>query len=608
MQPTKNTLGKALLLGLAVLVVLSALPDPAGAGNPRSAFYSADPSRIFWFIHISDTHIGARGSTDSGNLSWLVNTAKSVINPSFIVASGDLTDSTNGSLFGIPNGPYQKEWDEYRSIITGAMTDASSVFYDIPGNHDAYNDRDFAYYLNNSIQGRATRNKQLSWTKDYGFGKYHFLGVNTCDNTGAGFSVFWPFGDYAGLDGEELQFINAELAANSDAALTLVFGHHPIADTGASDDTWLNYGHTEFVLDLGSFGVSEYGYGHTHDFSETLFDGDTRTGNMPGDGICYFNLASLGKSSSNQFSVVAVDCNGISIATQAVKTWPVVLITAPVNNKIGVAANPYSYTIPNSPTNPIRALVFDPGTVSQVRFRIDGAATWLSMTQSGDNPKLWQAVWDASGVSGGSHTIEVQATGTTVRNDIITVTVTTANAAPVARGDSYTTDQGVTLDVPAPGVLGNDSDADGHLLTASLSGGPSHGALTFLSDGSFNYVPNTGYSGPDSFVYSASDGQAASVATVSITVSGSTGPDTVAILKAAYRTKTKQLTVEATSTAQPGAVLTVFGNGTINYGTMTFNTTSQRYSLVKKVSEAPSSVTVTSDRRGSADLAVTVTK
>jgi VCBS repeat-containing protein len=230
------------------------------------------------------------------------------------------------------------------------------------------------------------------------------------------------------------------------------------------------------------------------------------------------------------------------------------------------------------------------------------------MARSADNPKLWQAVWDASGVSGGSHTIEVQATGTTVRSDIISVTVNAANSAPVARGDSYMTDQGIFLTVPAPGVLGNDSDADGDPLTASLSGGPTNGALTLNPDGSFTYVPAVGFSGTDSFVYTASDGEMASAATVNITVSGSTETDTVTIFKATYRAKTKQLTVEASSTAQPQTVLTVLGNGTVDYGMMTFNAAISRYSLVKKVSPAPATVTVTSDRGGSATSNVTSIK
>jgi hypothetical protein len=43
----------------------------------------------------------------------------------------------------------------------------------------------------------------------------------------------------------------------------------------------------------------------------------------------------------------------------------------------------------------------------------------------------------------------------------VTITVTCVNDAPVAQNDSYTTDEDTPLVVPAPGVLGNDSDVDG---------------------------------------------------------------------------------------------------------------------------------------------------
>ena len=75
------------------------------------------------------------------------------------------------------------------------------------------------------------------------------------------------------------------------------------------------------------------------------------------------------------------------------------------------------------------------------------------------------------------------------------------------------------LNVAAPGVLSNDSDADGDTLTAVLNTGPGNGSLTLSADGSFSYTPNANFNGPDSFTYHANDGQADSnVATVSITV------------------------------------------------------------------------------------------
>jgi VCBS repeat-containing protein len=101
----------------------------------------------------------------------------------------------------------------------------------------------------------------------------------------------------------------------------------------------------------------------------------------------------------------------------------------------------------------------------------------------------------------------------------VTITVNAINDAPVAVDDAYTTDEDTTLNVPAPGVLSNDSDVDDDLLTAALDGGPTNGTLTLNSDGSFTYVPDPGFIGADSFTYRANDGTADSnVATVSLTV------------------------------------------------------------------------------------------
>jgi hypothetical protein len=74
-----------------------------------------------------------------------------------------------------------------------------------------------------------------------------------------------------------------------------------------------------------------------------------------------------------------------------------------------------------------------------------------------------------------------------------------------------------------PGVLANDTDADGDTLSAHLFLDPfhaaKHGFVTVSADGSFVYVPNPGYAGPDSFSYFASDGLwSGNIATVSLRV------------------------------------------------------------------------------------------
>ena len=68
-------------------------------------------------------------------------------------------------------------------------------------------------------------------------------------------------------------------------------------------------------------------------------------------------------------------------------------------------------------------------------------------------------------------------------------------------------------------MLANDTDAQSNPLSAIQVAGPSHGALTLNSNGSFSYVPTGGYTGADSFTYKANDGSLDSnVVTVSITV------------------------------------------------------------------------------------------
>jgi VCBS repeat-containing protein len=103
----------------------------------------------------------------------------------------------------------------------------------------------------------------------------------------------------------------------------------------------------------------------------------------------------------------------------------------------------------------------------------------------------------------------------------VTLSVQGANVAPVAQNDSYSANKNGVLTVSAPGVLANDTDANGDALKAVLVTGPAHGSLILNADGSFTYTPTHNYTGPDSFTYRANDGLLSSnnVATVSLTVS-----------------------------------------------------------------------------------------
>lgn len=104
-------------------------------------------------------------------------------------------------------------------------------------------------------------------------------------------------------------------------------------------------------------------------------------------------------------------------------------------------------------------------------------------------------------------------------SNIVTVSLT-VDSTPVANPDSYSVAEEGTLNVPVgQGVTINDTDGDLDPLTAAVVSQPSHGVLTFVSNGSFVYTPNANFSGQDTFTYRANDGdQFSAPATVTINV------------------------------------------------------------------------------------------
>lgn len=92
---------------------------------------------------------------------------------------------------------------------------------------------------------------------------------------------------------------------------------------------------------------------------------------------------------------------------------------------------------------------------------------------------------------------------------LLALSTATALAAgpPEAFDDAYETPRDTQLQVPRPGVLGNDSDPDGDPLSVlTVVAPPSHGSLTLNADGSLAYTPDTGFVGSDVFYYEATDG------------------------------------------------------------------------------------------------------
>jgi hypothetical protein len=100
----------------------------------------------------------------------------------------------------------------------------------------------------------------------------------------------------------------------------------------------------------------------------------------------------------------------------------------------------------------------------------------------------------------GSHRVQLALGQTVSGRDF----ATKEPAPPVALGDAYSTAEDTPLVVSGPGVLANDADANGDVLSAVFLAGPANGTLSLNGGGGFTHpIPTT--TGADRFTYQPSD-------------------------------------------------------------------------------------------------------
>jgi VCBS repeat-containing protein len=150
--------------------------------------------------------------------------------------------------------------------------------------------------------------------------------------------------------------------------------------------------------------------------------------------------------------------------------------------------------------------------------RRDATAVTLAPGESNESVTF---EWSTGVGDAGSGDVTVMSENDSTTRDV-TVDPADTNSPPVATADEYETDGETTLSVSeSQGVLTNDDDPDGDSLSASLVTDVSHGELTLDADGSFEYTPDDGFTGEDTFTYQIADGNGETdraTVTISVTV------------------------------------------------------------------------------------------
>ncbi len=243
---------------------------------------------------------------------------------------------------------------------------------------------------------------------------------------------------------------------------------------------------------------------------DTNPDGDTLTitsATAPGHGTATVSGGQIlytpaaGYSGGDSFQYTVDDGHGSS-STATVN----VLVNAPVT------ANPDSYTVQQGSSNYALAVVSndtdaDGDTLSAVSVTAPAHGT---ATVSGG-----QVLYTPAPGYFGTDTFQYTASDGNGSTSTATITVL-VNAPVSASSDAFTVQQNSGNN--ALNVLGNDTDPDGDPLSISAVTTPGHGTAT-VSGGQVLYTPAPGFSGTDSFQYTASDGHGGtSTATVTLNV------------------------------------------------------------------------------------------
>jgi VCBS repeat-containing protein len=164
----------------------------------------------------------------------------------------------------------------------------------------------------------------------------------------------------------------------------------------------------------------------------------------------------------------------------------------------------------------------DPTTLTVVTDTAHG-----TLTNNGDGTVYYAP--DASYNGSDSFVYEICDGTSRCDSAIADITLLPVNDPPVATDDAYGVDEDNPLSVPTPGVLDNDDDVDGDVLTVTVESDVEHGSLLLDAYGALTYTSDANYHGLDHFTYTAGDGVLASnVATVTIDIAPVNDPPVIA--------------------------------------------------------------------------------
>ncbi|XP_062082164.1 putative metallophosphoesterase At3g03305 [Humulus lupulus] len=222
------------------------------------------PDSVVWVVQLSDLHFSVHHPDRGLDFQKFVGPALSMINPSLVLITGDLTDGKSKDFLTMKQN--EVEWLEYRDVMEDVVKRSrldKNIFFDLRGNHDNFGvpmaGGSFDFFSKYSINGQLGRKNNVnSVTLQAAGKKYLFVGVDSTLSVG----LRGPTNLFGHPTDELLAELDLELSqwdSQSTRPVTKIsFGHFPISFSALSHsgkslkDIFLNHS------------VSAYICGHLH--------------------------------------------------------------------------------------------------------------------------------------------------------------------------------------------------------------------------------------------------------------------------------------------------------------------------------------------------------
>ncbi|OXB63358.1 hypothetical protein ASZ78_001934 [Callipepla squamata] len=398
-------LAAGLLLAAAVALLLdwyapAASSAPAALRRQRAPQPApgAEAANLLWAVQVSDIHISKfQDPTRASDLEKFCSETINIIQPAFVLATGDLTDAKTRDKLG--SEQVEEEWKIYQSVLKRTRVREKTKWIDIKGNHDSFN----IPHLN-SIQNYYR--KYSAWQKDgsfhyvhtTSFGSYSFICVDATLSPGPK----RPYNFFGILNRNQMQELSVMATESLRSNHTVWFGHYPTSTIISP---------APGVRALMS-SATAYLCGHLH----------TMGGMMPAlysqhrGGTLELELGDW--KDNRRFRILAFDHDLLSFTDLTFEEWPAVLIT-----------NPKSFLYSSSFHEPlvkilhsthIRILAFSPAAITSVKVYIDGVHMGNAHRASGP---LYVLKWSPQNYSEGTHQIDVTVQARTLFGMIVLIQI-----------------------------------------------------------------------------------------------------------------------------------------------------------------------------------------